>query len=58
MAWCLIKYSLHNFNTSQIIVGVMKQWWGTQHARERWQMHVPFWLEKLKGRNHLEDPGV
>jgi len=29
-----------------------------QHAWKRWEMHTEFWLEDLKGRDHLRDLSV
>jgi hypothetical protein len=28
------------------------------YAWEKWEMHIVFWSENLKGRDHLEELGI
>jgi len=53
---------LHNFYASPCIVRVVKsrrlRFAGHVACMKRWKMHMKFWSENLKGRDHLEDLGI
>jgi hypothetical protein len=46
---------LHNLYASPTIIRVIKS---RRIRQERCEMHTVFWLGNLKGRGHLEDPGI
>jgi hypothetical protein len=50
---------LQSFNSSPNIISVIKsrrmKWVGHVACMGRKEMHTKFWLESLKGRDHLED---
>lgn len=47
-----------SFITISMIKWRMEDRWNTQHAWKRWEVYMKLKLDRLKGRDHLENLGV
>jgi hypothetical protein len=59
--WGILHNKLHNVYALPDIIRMMKSrkiWVGNVACMGEKEMHTTFWLENLKGRDHMEDLGI
>jgi hypothetical protein len=56
LKYSVMKYKYHYYICNLFLLSIRVV--GLQVYLFRWEMHTKFWLESLKGRDHLEDLGI